>query len=160
MSIIVQVSDRSWTMQALHLACAMARNANLNLLLLQFRRVTNAGLLGTGIGPDVLTEQNERDLEEYEAVAEDYGVPLIIQPMEYESLPEAAVQAVAALGATALFMHLPEHRFSFWRRLRVRYIQRRLNMLDCRLYLCDQPTQPDPWMPAISLPAAKHSSRL
>lgn len=156
MNIILQVSDRHWTMQAVHLACAMARNTGSNLLLLQLRRVTNVALLGTGIGVDAPSSRDEEDLKEYEAVAEDYGVPVVVQPMEYESLTEAALQAVALLKATTLFMHLPEHRFSLWRQFQVRHLQRRLNALHCRLYLCDQSAQREPWMPAISLPAMKH----
>lgn len=156
MNIILQVSDRQWTMQAVHLACAMARNTGSNLLLLQLRRVTNVGLLGTGIGVEAPSVRDEEDLKEYEAVAEDYGVPVVVQPMEYESLIDAVVQAVAILEATTLFMHLPEHRFTFWRQLQVRHLQHRLNALHCRLYLCDQSAQREPWMPAISLPAMKH----
>lgn len=156
MSIIVQVSDRLWTMQAVHLACAMASNTGSKLVLLELWPVTNAGLLGTGIGANTPHESSSCDLEEYKMIAGDYGVPLVIQPMECESLPEAAVQAVEILAATALFMHVPEHRFPFWRRLHIRHLQHRLNRLDCHLYLCDQPAQPDPWVAAINTPAMRH----
>jgi hypothetical protein len=156
MKIVVQISDREWTMQAVHFACAMARNTESTLVLLQLWPVTNAGLLGTGIGADALSARNALDIEEYETIAEDYGVPLVVQPMECESLIEATMQAAAQLKAAALFMHLSQRRFAFWHQFQVRHIQRRLAAFHCRLYLCDRQDQNETWLPSVGFPAVKH----
>lgn len=156
MRIVVQISDRQWTMQAVHLACAMARNTESTLVLLQLWPVTNAGLLGTGIGVDTASARNALEFEEYETIAEDYGVPLSVQPMECESPIEASVQAATQLQASALFIHIPERRIAFWRPFQVRHIERRLAAFQCRLYLCDRPDQNASWLPSVGFPAAKH----
>jgi hypothetical protein len=134
----------------------MARNTESTLVLLQLWPVTNAGLLGTGIGADASSARDVLELEAYETIAEDYGVPLAVQPMECESPIEATMQAAAQLKAAALFMHLPERRFAFWHQFQVRSIQRRLTALHCRLYLCDRPDQNETWLPSVGFPAIKH----
>lgn len=156
MKIVVQLSDHRWTMQAVHLACAMARNNQSVLVLLQLYPVTNAGLLGSGIGADASSVRNALDLEEYETIAEDYGVPVILQPMECDSLIEATVQAAEQLKAGALFIHIPEYRFALWRKFQVRNIERRLTALHCRLFLCDRPDRNETWPTSVGVPAIKH----
>lgn len=154
-TIVVQMSDRQWTMKAMHLACAMARNTGANLVLLHLRTIKNPGLLGSGIGLDIPTDCEYQDLEEYTMIAEDYGVTLTVQPMAYESQVDALVQSVEYLHASALFAQLADNAFSLWHRVQRWNLRRQLESNNCLLYTLDSPVQAEEWMPTISLETSK-----
>lgn len=154
-TIIVQVSDRQWTMRAMHLACAMARNTHTNLVLLNLRPVTSPALLGTGLGVDLPTDHDLEDLNEYAMIAEDYGVMFTLQPMEYVSLNLALAQAAEYLKASVLFAHIPEHLLPVWQRFQTWNLRRQLNGQNCHLYTLDQPESVEDWTPTVSLKATR-----
>lgn len=157
-TIVVQMSDRQWTMKAMHLACAMARNTQSSLVLLHLRPVKNPGLLGSGIGLDVLSDREYDDLEEYGMIAEDYTVRLTVQPMTYESWVDALVQTAEYLNASVMFAHPSEETNIIWRRFQ-RWqqwiLRRQLRSRNCHLYTLDTPVQSEEWIPSISLKASK-----
>lgn len=154
-TIVVQMSDRQWTMKAMHLACAMARNTQSSLVLLHLRPVKNPGLLGSGIGLEVPSVSEYQDLEDYGMIAEDYGVTLTVQPMAYESLVDALAQSAEYLNASALFAQLSESVFALWHRVQRWNLRRQLESHHCHLYTLETPVQADEWMPSISLKASK-----
>ena len=86
-TIMVQMSDKQWIMEAMHLASALARNIDGKIVLLRLVLATNPGLLGWGA--NLPTAEEQRQLYEYAAVAEDYGVEFRVQPMHYISSTEA-----------------------------------------------------------------------
>ncbi|MCI0709631.1 MAG: hypothetical protein L0154_05645 [Chloroflexi bacterium] len=136
-TIIVHMSDEAWTLEAMHLASALARNINGKIVLLRLVLANNPGLLGWGVAPPTTVEQ--RQIKDYAAVAEDYGVEFWVQPMQFITLEGALVQAAAALDATFLFAHIAHRQVSWWRRFRVWNLKRQLH--NCCLYTLyeDQP---------------------
>ena len=154
-TIMIQVSERQWTMRAMHLACAMARNNHANLVLLNLRPVTSPMLLGTGLGVNLPTDHDLDDLNEFAMIAEDYGVMFTLQPMEYVSLNTALAQAVEYLNASVLFAHMPEHTPPVWQRFQKWNLRRQLSAQHCQLYTLDQPESAEDWTPAVSLKASR-----
>jgi hypothetical protein len=133
-TIMVQMSDEQWTMEAMHLASAMARNLNGRISLLRLVLANNPGLLGWGIAPP--TDEEQRQMEEYAAVAEDYGVEFSVQPMQFITLADALAQAVALTEVSILFAHIPQSKLPLWSRFQLWSLQRQLG--NCRLYTLDE----------------------
>lgn len=134
-TIMVQMSDYAWTMEAMHYACALARNLEGQVILLRLSYINNPGLLGWQVLPPTPYEYEE--MKEYAAVAEDYGIAFSAQPMQFVSLIGALVQASAGLEACVLFAHLPPSRFSFWHKFRLWQLKHQLQ--NCHLYTLDEP---------------------
>ncbi|MCI0710945.1 MAG: hypothetical protein L0154_12365 [Chloroflexi bacterium] len=133
-TIIVQISDHQWTMEATHLACALARRIDGNIVLLRCVLANNPGLLGWGV--PLLTNSEYQNIKEYTAVAEDYGVEYTVQPMQFISLMDALAQATQQLDARVLFAHIPRTRISLWRKFRLWQLRHQLH--NCYLYTVDE----------------------
>lgn len=132
-TIMVQFSDEQWTLEAMHLASALARNLNGQVVLLYLSLAPNPGLLGWGMVPPTIAE--ERQMQNYAAVAEDYGVVFRVQPLQFISLGDALVQTAHELDASALFAHFPPSPISLWRRFQLWSLKHHLG--DCHLYTLD-----------------------
>jgi hypothetical protein len=154
-TVLVQISDRSWTTQAMHFACAMARNTHSRLVLLHLMKARSPYLLGTGLGVIPPPSNELEDIGEYGTIAEDYGLEVTLQPMQYMSFPEALVQGAEHAGASVVFAHVPESVFPFWRRLQLWNLRHQLTTQGCQLYTLDEPGQTEEWVPAVSLKASK-----
>jgi hypothetical protein len=150
-TIMVQISDRQWTTQAMHLACAMARNTRTDVTLLQLQPVKNPGLLGSGLGSVTASVTEYEDMHEYDMIAEDYGVALTLQPMQYESQVDALAQAAEHLNANAVFANLPSRGRNVWTRFQYWNLRRQLASQRCPLYTLDQPQPNEEWVPSVSL---------
>ncbi len=142
-TILVQMADGRWTMQAVHLASAMARSMAGRVVLLYLMPVKNPGLLGSELGITPPTPQEHEEMAECASIAEDYGVEISVQPMQYESLTDALVQAAELLEPFALFACVPESIIPLWRRFQLWTLQRQLAVQHCRLYTLDQPGRPE-----------------
>ena len=136
-TIMVQMADEQWTMEAMHLACALARNTQSRLVLLYLVMANHPGLLGWGMSPPTTDEQDR--IEVYAEVAEDYGVEFAMQPMQFISLTEALAQAVDLLDARVLFAYISPGRIPLWSRFQLWNLKRQLGT--CHLYTLgeDQP---------------------
>lgn len=132
-TIMVQLSDEQWTLEAMHLASALARNVSGEVVLLYLALAPNPGLLGWGITPPTFAE--ERQINSYAAVAEDYGVAFRVQPIQYVSLVDALIQAAQQLNATVLFAHITSSTIPLWRRFQLWSLKHQLG--DCQLYTLD-----------------------
>lgn len=154
--IVVEMADQQWTMQAMHLASAMARNTNGKVILLHLMRVNNPALLNTELGNKPPTVEEYEAIDNYTSIAEDYGVETVLQPMQYESYVEAIVQSAEYVGASAVFARVPEAIIAFWRKFQLWNMQRQLAHQNCQLYTLDQPTPAaETWTPAVTVKAAK-----
>ena len=96
-------------------------------------------------------------MEEYAAVAEDYGVEFSIQPMQFVMLADALGQAAELLRVSVLFAHIPQSNIPFWRRFQLWNLKRQLG--NCRLYTLDE-EQPLSIDELISLPDARVETSL
>jgi hypothetical protein len=106
-TILVQLSARPWTMQALHLACALARNAEAEVVLLRLMQVRHPGYLGTEFGYASPTRQEQADLADYSATAEDYGISLALRQMQCVTALNAVADAAEQTGSEIVFAHVP-----------------------------------------------------
>ncbi|MBZ0288788.1 MAG: hypothetical protein K8I30_14315, partial [Anaerolineae bacterium] len=151
--ILVQIADEKWTMEALHLACALARSTGAQVALLRLIQVRHLSYLGTSFGNTPPDNREYQLLKEYAATAEDYGVPLTIQSMRCVSVMDALVEAVDQLESVILFAHIAPTRISYWRRFQVWNLGRRLALKRCQLFTLDQPVGFIKWMPAVTVRA-------
>jgi hypothetical protein len=119
-------------------------------VLLCLALANNPGLLGWGIAPPTAKEQ--RQMEEYATVAEDYGVEFWVQPMQFITLADALAQAAELLDVSVLFAHIHQSNIPFWRRFRLWSLKRQLR--NCRLYTLDE-EQPLSIEEPISSPATR-----
>jgi len=134
--ILVQMSDYTWTMEALHLACGLARRQGVYITLLRLIPV-QPHWLGTDYGWAIESFHEWKNMSEYRATAEDYGVELVVQPMQYISFHDAVIQVVSFLKAAVVFVHIPSSSFSWWDRFRIRGLERRLAKVNCHLQTLD-----------------------
>ena len=153
--ILVEVSDKRWTMQAMHLACAMARNTRSELILLHLLSVSNPMLLGSSVGFNPPGYEERKAIKEYLMVAEDYGVNIAVHVMQYESQIDAIVQAAGELDTSIVFAHLPESRLSLVRKLKLWSLKHHLSAQGRRLYTLAEPQELGYQVAAVSLKVAK-----
>jgi hypothetical protein len=156
-TILVQVADQSWTMQAMHLACAMARNTGGSVVLLRLMQVRTPYLLSE-LSISSPTDPEMAAITEYSMVAEDYGVKIVLQPMQYESFSVAVVQAAEHFDALAVFASFPLNHMPLWRRFQLWSMRRQLNAQKCQLYTLEQSDQTDRYQSVISVEAIKYRS--
>jgi hypothetical protein len=124
--IMVQVSNREWTMEALHCACLLARKLSTKIVLVAMIPVAYPCWLGTEWGYINFTEQERLDLVDYQATIEDYGIAYETVLFQYESLTAAIVQIAEHINAQIVFAQLTESIFPFWTRLQHRLLARQL----------------------------------
>lgn len=150
-TVLVQMSDdEQWTREAMHLASAIARSLGGSIVLLRMILANNPGLLGWGITPPTAAEQYQ--IDEYGAIAEDYGVEFSVQPMQFVTLIDALAQAVELKETSFLFAHITQSSIPLWRRFQLWNLKRQLGA--CRLCTLDaeQPIRIDE--PIASLTAS------
>jgi nucleotide-binding universal stress UspA family protein len=151
--IMVQMTDKAWTIEALHLACAMAHGGDTPITLVRFMEVGHPSYLGTDMGYITPTAQEYRDLQDYRDTAEDYGVTLEVRSMQCLSPLDALTQAASELEADVVFAHVAETAIPYWRRLRLWNLRRELSGQGCQLYTLDKPAHADEWVPAVTVKA-------
>ena len=155
---MVHMADRAWTMDALHLACAMARSTEAGITLVKMIPVQHLSWLGTEDGYRNLTQQDWDNLSSYRATAEDYGVCLSLEPFQYVTLPEAISDAAEYFDAQTVFATLPKYTIPYVRRFHMWTLQRRLARQHRRFYSLERPTGPTSleWSPSVLIqPTAK-----
>lgn len=131
-TILVQMSRDSWTRDALHQACALARGQGSHVTLLWLISVPPL-LLGSAFGWSSADFHEWKNLGEYRATAEDYGVELVVQPMQYVSFQDAIVQAACLLNASVAFVDPPSTNLALWNALRMLNLERRLKSVNCQV---------------------------
>lgn len=157
-TVLVQIADQPWTMQAMHLACALARNTKGSVVLLRLMQVPTAYLLGSQPGIASPFDPEMAAITEYSLVAEDYGVKIVLQPMQYESFSVAVVQAAEHFNAIAVFAALPVHPIPLWKRFQLWNMRRQLNGRKCQLFTLTQYDHTASDQPGITFEAIKYRS--
>ncbi len=138
-TILVQISNETWTIRALHFACALARSRGARVILLRLMQVQHLSYLGTEFGSTPLSAQEYTAAREYAATAQDYGVKLECQSMQCWSEPGAIADAADYVDAQVVFAHIPRSPIPFWDRLQCWSLQRRLARAKRQLFTLDQP---------------------
>lgn len=150
-TILVQIADESWTMQAVHLAAALARNCGAKLVLFRLIPVRHLSYLGSEIGDTPVTSKEYMRLRSYEATAEDYGVEPTIASMQCISNLDAVAEGANQLNAQVVFARVPESRIPCWQRYQSWRLERRLKQRT--LYTLTNPPRIPNWIPHITVKA-------
>ena len=158
-TILVQMADEKWTMEAMHLACALARSVGAQVALLRLIQVTHPSYLGTPFGNKPPDKTEYQRLKEYTATAEDYGAELTLCWMQCISSLDAVVEAADSLDATIIFARIVPTRFAIWRRFQVWNLKRRLMMKRRQLFTLDEPASVMEWTPSITVKAIPFGQR-
>jgi hypothetical protein len=124
--IMVQIADHQWTLDALHRACLLARDMNAEIALMKMVPVQHLGWLGTEFGNINFTAKERSELHDYEATAEDYGVPYSTHVFQYATLLEAISEAADYVKAHIVFATLPQSVIPFWQRFQLWGLRNRL----------------------------------
>lgn len=114
-TIMVQLANRAWTLEALHCAGTLARGNQAQVALMQMLPVQHLAMLGTEFGYMDYTAEAHAELREYAATIEDYGVPYSLHTFQYATLPEALVDAADYVDAETVFATLPHYLLPYWR---------------------------------------------
>lgn len=154
-TILVHLSEPAWTMQALHLACALARHNAAHIILLRLMPVDHPTYLGSASRALLPTYQEYQILDEYAATAEDYGVALSVQPMQCATTLAALVDAADQINADIVFAHIRPGWLPYWREFRRWNLKRQLAAAHRQLFTLDSPPQQDDYVPAITLKTAQ-----
>lgn len=124
--IMVNIADRTWTMEALHCACIMARKTSAKIVLMKMIPVQHPGLLGTNLGYINFSYQEQQDVEDYEATIKDYSVEFSSHLFQYMTLGDAISKAAQEVKAQIVFATLPASLIPFWHDFQTQGLRRRL----------------------------------
>jgi hypothetical protein len=149
--LLIVMGDRAWTLAALHLACAMSRRSQTEVVLLKMVPVRHPLLLGTDAGSLNFTPEDAEALRDMAATAEDYGVFIDMQICPYANYWHAVVDAAQQLGVTAVIIHMPHTPIPFWGNLRRWLLRRRLAWQQQLLFTLDDLAPSLTWTPSITL---------
>ena len=149
--VMIVLGERAWTMQALHLACAMARRQDVTIVLVKMVPVMHPLLLGTEAGRLALSRQDELDIQDFAATAEDYGVDFAVEICQFANFIHAVVDAAEQLEITAVFADVPATHFHPWTQLQRWWLRLQLTWHNHPLYTLEQTGGKLEWTPTILL---------
>jgi hypothetical protein len=152
-TILVQMAEEKWTMEAMHLACALAHSTGAQVALLRLVQVQHPSYLGTSFGDKPPDKAEYQRLKEYAATAEDYGAELIVYWMQCISSLDAMVQAAENLDATIVFARVKPTWLTFWHKFQVWNLKRMLMTNRRQVFTLDEPTSSMEWTPSITVKA-------
>lgn len=149
--LLIVMNDRAWTQATLHLACAMSRRRQTEIVLLQMVPVRHPLLLGTEAGSLNFTQEDAEALRDMIATAEDYGIFLTVQVCQYANYWRAVVGAAAQLKITAVIAYMPSSPLLYSHRLRRWLLHHQLARHEQLLLTLDDLTPSLTWTPSLTL---------
>jgi len=152
-TILVEMAQAEWTMQAMHLACALARNMDAKVALLRLVQVEHLSYLGTAFGNRPPDDQEYRNLQELAATAEDYDVELTVFSKQCFSPLDAIAEAANHLNASLVFAQVPDSRIPYRRKVQIWTLKRQLWGRNRQLFTLDQLPGTIEWVPFVTVKA-------
>ena len=149
--LLIVMSDSAWTSAALHLACAMARRRQTDIVLLKMVPVCHPVQLGTEAGALNFTQEDAEILNDMTATAEDYGVCLDVQVCQYANYWHALVGAAEALAVTAVIAHISPTTLPYWHHIRRWLLYHQLARQNQLLLTLDDLTPSLTWTPSLTM---------
>jgi hypothetical protein len=150
---MVQIMDPQKTLDALHFACALARGQQTNVVLVKMVAVEHLSWLGTELGEQHFTDDDNQALRGYREIASGYDVGVETQTFQYTSFTSALVQAADYVDAQIVFAELPPSTLPLWYRFRAWLLRRCLAERGGHLYLLEHGNGPTAWTPSLLVPA-------
>ena len=149
-TVLLVPGEQEWTSKALHLACAMARSNDGEVILVKMVPAGHPALLGTPEGYRNVTSDELRVLGDLVMTGENYGVPVNVTLCQYVSYARAMVDAAEQLGAAAVFARLPKSHFSLWARYQTWRVRSILARHGCTLHTVELAGGPLEWTPSAT----------
>jgi hypothetical protein len=149
--IMLVLSDRQWTLMAIHLASAMARSRRGEVILLKLVAVRHPVLLADDAGYLDYTSEDRQAVWEFEKTAAAYGVPYSTVVCRYASYVHAVVDAAEQLGAEAVFAPHAASRLPIWSAVQHWWLRHSLTRHGRALYTLEHTGDTPDWSPAITL---------
>jgi hypothetical protein len=148
---MVHVAAPRWTMAAMHMACALARQNGSEVALVKLIASQHVQWLGTNLGDRPLNTSEYQDIVSYDLTAQDYNVPAVLYKMQYVYLRDAIVAAADAIDAKIVFAALPRTRISAWHDFQIWRLRRLLADHGRQLFTLEKSSRStDPnWMPSV-----------
>lgn len=125
-TVLIITGERNWTLRAVHLAAAMARDAGLAVVMARLVPVAHLEYLGSSAREALLSYDEFDALREYIATAEAYGVPFSIEWFEYSDYIGGVTSAAEQHGAAAVFAPAPGGIVGLLARWRLAWLRRTL----------------------------------
>ncbi|MFO7664982.1 MAG: hypothetical protein R6X18_20670 [Chloroflexota bacterium] len=137
--ILVVTDEEKWTRQAMHLACAMARNLDASVALIQLVPVANPYQLGNIDHPPDFDPDHQAFINELLVTSEDYQTKTEIIRLHYASYINGISSAAEELQALGLFSPPSRYKGHLWERLQSWRLRRAVK---CPLFTLDPADQP------------------
>lgn len=150
-SIMVVVGEHQWTLQAIHLACAVARSNGREVVLLNMVPVRHTWLLGTELGLVDFTIEDQIAIAEYAQIPTLYGVCFSICVFQYDAYVSALLDAAEQHNTLIVFALPPRRLVPLWHKIEVGWLRRALSNRHRSLYTLEQPDDVVKWAPLITL---------
>lgn len=106
-TLMVQMDDHKWTLNALREACSQARTRGAQVVLALMLPQRHVVFGNINVDRYSFTDAECEDLRDYNMVAEQYGVPLMTRVFEYNDLEQGISEAADALNAETVYVRLP-----------------------------------------------------
>lgn len=151
-TIMVQMADPQWTLQAVHLACAVARTNGYHILLVKMVPVSHVGWLSTEFGYQHFTIEDRRLLQECAITAEDYGISSTMKLFQYVTLSDAIVDAASQFDPRIVFATLPHYKLPYWRKFLIWRMRHGMERQQRLLYTLEESLTPVQQTPSIIVP--------
>jgi hypothetical protein len=150
--IMIEIDQPKWTLEALHLACAVARVSSWEVVLVKMVPVAHISWLGTELGYQNFSIADEEFLRVCLATAEDYGITASVRLFQYVTLSDGIADAAEYFDTQFVFATLPYYRLPGWRRFLMWRLRRQLAERGRSLYTLDRPPSSADWAPQILVP--------
>lgn len=148
-TIMVQIADRAWTLDAVHAACRMGRRSPAVIALISMIPVQHTGWLGTEWGYMDFSKAAKHDLEDYQDTVLDYGLNYRMVQGQYVDFVDGLADAAEQLNAQIVFARFPNTLIPAWRRLqmwllRCRFSKQQRQLIESFVSLPAVPTADEP----------------
>ncbi len=153
-TIMVQIADHAWTLDAVHCACRLARRSPSVIALVSMIPVQHPGWLGTEWGNMDFSNSARVDLEDYQETVFDYGLDCRLVGCQYMDFADALGDAAEQLDASVIFAKLPSTLIPAWCRWQEWLLKRRFSKQQRQLV---ETTASLPVAPTIDQPAHEMS---
>jgi hypothetical protein len=144
-TIMVQVTDQTQTLAALHFACALARSNQGRIVLLKLIPVSQPGWLGTEWGYMNFTDKDQQALKGYEKVVVSHGIDVKACLLQVMSTRDGIISAADSVDAQIVFAQLSHSIIPFWHAWQTRILRRSLEQHQRHLYMLDYQGSPPDW---------------
>ena len=150
-TLIIILGERDWTLKALHLACAVVRTNQWQLVLVKMVLAPHPLALGTPAGRVNFTADDELQLQDFSATAEDYNVPFELVLNHYVNYYSAITDIAEQLSAHIVLAPPQPSYFPFWSKIQLWFLRHHLEAAGRTLYTL-QEVEPRPnWAPSLTV---------